>query len=126
MVGTAFSLLATTTFLSVPVIMIWGWVRWSRQEKSFKSFSILSLLGLTLATLSELLAISMVLYARISGGFGCYDPFLMKIYACGMLLSTIGLIVAIIGVWRPSPMRWQALVCTLGTLLYWLVQAANE
>ncbi len=89
-------------------------------------FPVLSLIGFVLATASELLAISMVTYAYISGGFGYYDPILMKIYAWGTLLSFAGLAAAVIGIWRPSSLRWHALACTAGTLLYWLVQAANE
>ncbi len=106
--------------------MIWGWVRWIRRKKPITLFSTLSLIGLALATASELLAISMMLYARISGGFGYYDPILMKIYAWGTLFSVAGLTLTIIGAWRPSSLRWHALVCTVGTLLYWLVQLANE
>jgi hypothetical protein len=89
-------------------------------------FSVLSVIGFALATVSELLAISMVLYARVSGGFAFYDPTLMRIYAWGMLISVVGMTVAIIGAWRPSSLRWYSLVCTAGTLLYWLVQASNE
>jgi hypothetical protein len=50
----------------------------------------------------------------------------MRIYALGTLLSLAGLILAIIGIWKPSSLRWHALGCTVGTLLYWLVQAAGE
>jgi hypothetical protein len=90
------------------------------------SFLVLSLTGFVFATASELLAISMVTYAHISGGFAFYDPTLMRIYALGTLLSLAGLILAIIGIWKPSSLRWHALGCTVGTLLYWLVQAAGE
>jgi hypothetical protein len=126
MVSTILSLLATIALLALPVVMVWGWVRWKRREKPVTWFSILSLIGLALATVSESLAISTVIYARVSGGFEYYDPVLMKIYAWGTLLSVTGLTIAIIAVWRPSSLRWYALVCTAGTLLYWLVQSANE
>jgi hypothetical protein len=89
-------------------------------------FSVLSLIGFALATVSESLAISTVVYAKVKGGFEYYDPSLMKIYARGTLLSIVGLALAAVGVWRPSSLRWHALACTFGTLLYWLVQAANE
>ena|ERR1017187_51961 len=126
MVLTILSILATSAFLALPLVMIWGWVRWVRRKKFFNFFSTLSLGGLGLATVSELIAVSMVLYARIQGGFAYYDPLLMKIYASGALLSATGLTFAIVGVWRPSSLRWHALGCAFGTLLYWLVQAANE
>ncbi len=126
MVPTIFALIATVVFLSFPVVMIWGWARWTRRKNSITLFSILSLMGFALATASELIAISMVIYARVTGGFDFYDPVLMRIYAWGMLLSLVGLILAIVGAWKPSSLRWHALGCTAGTLLYWLVQAANE
>jgi hypothetical protein len=126
MVATIFSLLATIVFLSFPVVMIWGWSRWAKRKTQMTFFPVLSLISFVLATTSELIAIVMVIFARIIGGFAFYDPTLMRIYAVGMLLSLVGLILAIIGVWRPSSLRWHALGCTVGTLLYWLVQSANE
>ena len=126
MVRTLLSLSATIAFLALPVVMGWGWLRWIRRKEPRKLVPSLSMVGLSLATASELLAISMVLYARISGGFGFYDPALMRVYALGMLLSLLGFGFAAIGVWRPSSLRWHAMVCTVATLLYWLVQAASE
>jgi hypothetical protein len=126
MVQAILALFATGVFLGSPIVMIWGWVRWGTREKSMTSFPVLSLTGFVLATVSELLAISMVTYARISGGFAFYDPTLMRIYAFGTLLSLVGLILAIVGMWKPSSLRWHALGCTVGTLLYWFVQAASE
>jgi len=106
--------------------MTWGWVRWARRKKPMTLTSVLSLSGFLLATTSELIAIAMVIYARITGGFGFYDPTLMRIYATGMLLSGLGLILAIAGAWKANSLRWHALACTIGTLVYWLVQAAGE
>lgn len=123
---TVFTLFATVAFLSFPVVMTWGWMRWKRRKRPMTLISALSLIGFVLATTSELIAIAMVIYARITGGFGFYDPTLMRIYVTGMLLSGFGLILAIAGAWKPSSLRWHALVCTLGTLVYWLVQAAGE
>jgi hypothetical protein len=126
MVSTILSLLATAAFLTLPVVMIWGWLRWVRRRRPITLFSTLSLIGLALASASELLAISTVIYAKVTGGFEFYDPPLMRIYAWGKLISLLGLALSAIGVWRPSSLRWHALGCTIGTLLYWLVQAANE
>jgi hypothetical protein len=106
--------------------MTWGWVRWARHKNPITLLSILSLIGFILATASESLAIMMVIYAHVRGGFDFYDPTLMKIYAVGTLLSLVGLILAIIGVWRPNSLRWHALICTIGTLLYWYVQYSLE
>jgi hypothetical protein len=126
MVSTILSLLATTAFLALPAVMIWGWLRWMRRRKPVTLFSILSLIGLGFATASQSLAISIVVYAKVKGGFEFYDPSLMRIYAQGTSLSLVGSSLAAIGVWRASPLRWHALACSIGTLLYWLSQVTNE
>jgi hypothetical protein len=118
--------MAPVIFLSLPMVMGWGWVHWAKRKNSITLFSILTLIGFTLATLSESIEISIVIYARVTSGFDFYDPTLMRIYAVGMLLSFVGLIFAIVGAWRPSSLRWFALVSSVGTLMYWLVQAACE
>lgn len=120
------TLFAIAVFISLPVLTIWGWLRWTRNNNPKTLFSALSLIGFALATASESIAVSMVIYARVTGGFGYYDPTLMRIYAVGMLLSLLGLILASVGAWKPSSLRWFALACTLGTLFYWLAQAAAE
>ena len=126
MVITVLSIFASISFLALPLVMLWGWLRWVKRNEPRTVLSTLSMVGLGFATASELLAISMVLYARISGGFGFYDPVLMRIYAAGMMLSMVGLALAAVGLWRASPLRWHAIACTVGTLLYWFSQAANE
>ncbi|MGA2650126.1 MAG: hypothetical protein ABSF28_06375 [Terracidiphilus sp.] len=123
---TALSVFASLSFLALPLVMVWGWLRWVKRNEPSTLLSTLFVVGFGLATTSELLAISMVLYARISGGFGFYDPVLMRIYAAGMMLSLVGLALAVVGLWRASPLRWHAIVCTAATLLYWFLQAANE
>ena len=119
-------LLGTGAFIASPAVMIWGWVRWVRCKEKLNLFVVLSLSGLTLATASELLGISTMIYARVSGGFAYYAPTLMRIYVWGMLLSFAGLILATVGIWRPNSVRWHAIGCTVGTLLYWLAAASAE
>lgn len=89
-------------------------------------FLVLSLAGFAFATASELLGISTGIYAHISGGFATFDPTLMKIYAWGTLLSFVEVIFATAGLWRSSSIRWHALVCAIGTLMYWLAEVALE
>ncbi len=119
-------LLGFSAILVLPAVMIWGWMQWARRKEKVTLLLALSLVGLSLATASELLGISTGVYARVSGGFATFDPTLMKIYAWGTLLSLVGLIFATAGVWRPNSIRWHALVCAVGTLLYWLAEAAAE
>jgi uncharacterized BrkB/YihY/UPF0761 family membrane protein len=106
--------------------MIWGWTRWMKRREPRTVFSTLSLIGFTLASISALLAISAMLYARAGGGFSFYDPSLMKIYRSGALLSVTAMVFAIIGLWRPSSLRWHAPVCAAGTLVFWLAAASGE
>jgi hypothetical protein len=119
-------LLGFGAFLVLPAVMIWGWVRLARRKEKVTLFLVLSIAGLVLATVSELLGISTGIYACVSGGFATFDPTLMKIYAWGTLLSFVGVIFATAGLWRPSSIRWHALVCSIGTLMYWLAEAAAE
>jgi hypothetical protein len=112
--------------ISVPVLTIYGWARWVRNTESKTLFSTLSLVGFSLATASALLAISSGLYALAIGGFRYYDPLLLRIYRVGALLSIIAVGFAIAGVWRGNPLRWYAVVCSAGTLVFWAVSAAGE
>lgn len=113
-------------YIALPAVMTWGWVRWWKRTQPRTPFSILSLIGFTLATASGLLAISAMLYARAVGGFPFYDPLLLRIYRWGALLSLSGIVFAVIGVWRPSPLRWHAPACAIGTLLFWFAAAMGE
>jgi hypothetical protein len=53
-------------------------------------------------------------------------PLLLRIFRWGGLLSLAGILFGICGVWRPGPLRWQAPVCGLGTLAFWLLAAEGE
>jgi hypothetical protein len=123
---TVLSVAASISFLALPLVMIWGWLRWFRRNEPRTALSTLSMVGLALASISELLAISMVVYAHLSGGFYFYDPGLMRIYGWGILLSLLGLAFAAVGVWRPSSLRWHAVACAIAILFYWFVQVTNE
>ncbi len=79
-----------------------------------------------MATASALLAVSALLYSFAIARFAYYDPALLRIYGVGILLSLAGILFASIGVWRPSCLRWHALVCAFGTLIFWLISMAGE
>jgi hypothetical protein len=67
-----------------------------------------------------------MLYARAGGGFLFYDPSLVRIYRLGVILSLAAMAFAIVGLWRPSPLRWHAPLCAVGTLVFWLAAAGSE
>lgn len=109
-----------------PATMLWGWIRWARNIKPKTLTAALALIGFALATLSALLAIGSLVYGQAIGGFPFYDPRLLRIYLWGCLLSLGGIVVSLGGVWRPSPLRWHAAACSLGTLIFWVVMAEGE
>src|SRR5690348_12985555 len=108
--NTAFLLI----YLSAPVALFLGWRRWMRRSQRYTVPAILSFISPMLATGSCLLAIATVLYAQIIRGFPFYDPLLLRIYRWGMLLSSVGVMFGIGGVWRASPMRWYAPASSVG------------
>ena len=113
-------------YLALPAAIIWGWVRWSKRVQPPTLTSVLSVIGFALATASSLLAVSSVLYAHAIGGFGFYDPLLMRIYRWGALLSSSSFAFGLSGVWRPGPLRWHTPLCAIGTFLFWFGAAMGE
>jgi hypothetical protein len=95
------------TMLVTPVLIVWGWVRWSKVQPR-NPVSIVSVVGFALATTSAALALVTWLVATIKG-FQYYDPILLLIYAIGLLISLAGLPFSIVGMWRRGP---PAVACT--------------
>ena len=112
--------------VAVPILILWGWVRWLKDKNPRTISSTLSLLGFSLATASALLVPVTHLYARFVRSFPFHDPTLMRIFACGCLLSSAGIVFAIGGSGRRGPVRWLAPVCAFGTLLFWLIAISSE
>jgi hypothetical protein len=113
-------------YIAMPLMVIWGWVRWANHAHIRSLSSILSLIGFSLATASGILAVSSLIYAHTIGGFPFYDPLLLRIYRIGDLLSLTGILFSLSGAWRPSPLRWHAPICCTGTLLFWFASAMGE
>jgi hypothetical protein len=119
-------ILLVAVYVSVPAVMISGWGRWYRRAQPHNAASILSLIGFTLATASVMLALGSVIYALAIGGFAYYDPLLLSIYRCGILLALAGFAFAVIGVWRPHDLRWHSPLLSVGMLLFWFLMAIGE
>jgi len=119
-------LLAFAIYIVLPATVIWGWVRWATHGKQWIFFPIVSLIGFVFATMSGLFAIWSIHYAHTIGGFPFYDPLLLRFYRWGALLSATGFLFAIIGVWKPSSLRWHSLVSAAGTFIFWVAAAAGE
>ena len=109
-------------YIVAPVMLVWGWARWVRRPRQWTIWANLSLVGLTLATTSVLVAVSVSVYSRSIGGFPHFDdPLVLRMYGWGELLSRIGIAFGIAGLWRPSVIRWQALGCAVGMLMFWML-----
>ena len=126
MLASLLLVLAVGVTVTIPALLLWGWIRWSRSGESRTRSSTFSLVGFSLATASAALALSTHLYARFVRNLNLQDPTLMKVYACGCLLSIIGIAFAFAGTGRPNPVRWLAPVCSVATLVFWLLAMATE
>jgi hypothetical protein len=121
-----FGVLIAAGYFVSPIVLIWGWARWINLAKLRTALSILSLAGFVLATASALLAVSSIAYAQVIHGFRFYDPSLMRLFRCGVLLSLGAIVFGLGGVWRPSSLRWHAPVAAIGTLAFWIMAAEAE
>ncbi|WP_047492279.1 hypothetical protein [Terriglobus sp. TAA 43] len=118
---------ALVVYVILPVVIIAGWVRWAQRRQAGETGGAWpSVAGLALGTASTLLAIGAMLYARSVVGFPFYDPVLLRIYRCGLLLSLAGLVFGAVGLRWSGPVRWYAPVAAVGTLLFWLASVAGE
>jgi hypothetical protein len=122
-VGMTQAILALFLFFVLPGGIIWGWVRWTRRREPR---NLPSLIAFMFTSLSGLLAVSSIAYSNIVGGFYFYDPWLLKIYGVGILLSAVALVFGLAGMWRPSSLRWHAPICAAGSLVFWLLAASGE
>jgi hypothetical protein len=126
MLSSILLVIAVAITLAVPVLLLWGWLRLSQNELPSTRSSTFSLLGFSLATASAGLAIGTHLYARFVRDMPLQDPTLVKIYTVGCLLSIVAIAFAFAGTGRPNPVRWLAPVCSVATLLFWLLAMGTE
>jgi len=120
------TILALFIYFGPPLFIGWGWVRWQKAPRHFEWGSALSLAGFVLASAACLLGVGTAIYARVIGGFPFYDPRLLRIYRWGILLSLLGLVCAVGGIWHRNSIRWHAPVASLAMLVYWFLSAASE
>ena len=113
------------TMFAVPVLTVWGWVRWTRSTQPRTFSSTASLIAFCFSTASAALAFVTWVLA-LTKGFRFYDPLLLTIYGFGLVLSLIAFLFSLAGVWRPNLLRWHAPLCAMGTLLFWFIAVEAE
>jgi hypothetical protein len=120
------AILIAIVYLTLPLLTVWGWIRWMRGPHAHSLTSVLSLISFVFATASIVLAISSLIYAQVVRSFPFYDPLLLRIYRLGGSLSMLGIIFSLGGIWRPSTLRWHAPACSIGMLFFWFFSATGE
>ncbi len=119
------NILLAQGYLVVPTLLIVGWIRWAKWKGSRTPAAIFCLVSFVFASSSALLAFVLFVLAQIHH-FGSHDPLVMGVFQYGIGLSLISVLFSIAGLWRPNELRWFAPACALGTLAFWLVNAASE
>lgn len=112
--------------IGLPCIFVWGLLRAYKARKRVDVLYAFSLAGFLFALSSQMLAIASTTYAKEIGGFAYYAPALMRIFRWGALLALTGLVLSIVGAWRANTLRWHALACSLGMLVFWFGAAMAE
>jgi hypothetical protein len=108
-------------YLEGPIILVWGWLRWSsRRPRLWTISSTLSLIGLALSSASAFLGLWTIGYA-CSGGFELKYDFFFRVVTKGFILSLGAMLFALGGIWRKSSLRWFAPSSSLGVFAFWLV-----
>jgi hypothetical protein len=113
-------------FLTIPAIIITGWIRWICIKQPPTISGILSTIALSLASASVALAVFTFVYARTILGFPFYDPFLQRIYRSGLVLAFLSVPCAVGGFWYPNAVRRQALALSVGMALFWILAMLHE
>jgi len=97
-------------------VIIFSWIRWSRAKQPRTLSSTFSLAGLVLATASVLFAF---VPSLCTGSFDIARQL-------GVWVSLAAVFVAVCGAWRPHPLRWRALACGAGMVVFWFLSLVLE
>ncbi len=115
-------------YLVAPTMLVWGWARWvKRRPRSWTIITTLSFVGFLLSTASALFALWVIWYgaaggfisshANYSPNYGLFYQFIRR----GIVLSLLGIVFSVGGVWRRGAVRWLAPASAVGTLAFWLL-----
>ena len=97
-------------------VIIFSWIRWARARQPRTLSSTLSLAGLVLATASVLFAFVPSFHSSSSD----------VARSLGVWVSLVAVLFAVCGAWRPHPLRWRALACGAGMVVFWFLSLVLE
>jgi hypothetical protein len=105
------------------VLVVWRWMRSSPKiaEPAWRGY--FALAAASLAGISVILWVTSIVWAQKIGGFGYFDPVLLRFYRWGALTGLAGLVAGFGGTGK---LRWPS--CALATImtLLWLMAATGE
>jgi len=116
---------AVIVFVGLPVVTMWGWLRWLRNRDLRHFFPAVSFAAFACASLAGLLAIFSVLYIQ-AAQLSPYDYRWYRLFIAGLFISALSLLLSVIGIWQRSVLRWHAPFCASGILFVWFVLAAVD
>lgn len=73
------------------------------------------------ANTAALLGLGTIIYILTIGATSHWDRRLIRIYDAGLILSLLGIVCSLAGVWRKSLLRWHSPVVSLGVFLFWIL-----
>lgn len=118
--GIFFATLVIFAYGVAPVMLFWGWVRWTmNRPRTWTVPSSLSFAGFVCASASAVLALCII--ANGANWYECSPGAIAYCLMIGAALSALGLVIAVGGLWRSSPLRWHAPICAVATLAFWLI-----
>jgi hypothetical protein len=114
-------------FLVLPmVIILWAIFRWSDSSPRISKPRwryYLAVAAAALAGASTALWLISIVWARVIGGFGFYDPVLLRFYRWGALTAMGGLLVSLAG---KGKLRWPTCGVSVLMTLLWFAAAMGE
>jgi uncharacterized membrane protein len=118
------NVLVPILYVGLTIILVWGWIRGLREKAT--PFRFRSRLGFVLGSSSAYTAIITAIWTRIPGLIQYHDPILVWIYRSGALLAVTGLVLSILGIRRPSALRWHAPILSSSMLLLWCMWLSGQ
>lgn len=127
MLLTIFSALFLYGYIVTPALAVYSWVRWSRSQRRRSRRVRVSLTGLAVATVALILGIAVVAVSSIHHGVFLYlAPERKAVYAFGLVLSALAVVVSALGAFEDNPIRLKALLVSLGTLSLWFLAGSGR